>query len=134
MGARRKAREYALQALYLADITDLTMEKALDGVLKSNDIEEKIKTFAKKLATETFAQRETLDQAIVKYSENWEMSRMAVLDRNLIRLGAYELLNELDTPVSVIIDEAVEMAKIFSTEDSGKFVNGILDKIKREKK
>ena len=76
----------------------------------------------------------TLDALIKKYAQNWEMDRMAALDRNLLRLGAYEIIFELDTPVSVIIDEAVEMAKAFSTPDSGKFVNGILDRIRKDVK
>lgn len=134
MGARRKAREYALQALYLVDITSLTMEKALRGVMKADEIEEKTKEFATTLATQAHAHRQELDATIVKYTENWEMSRMAVLDRNLLRLGAYELMYQPETPISVIINEAVEIAKDFSTEDSGKFINGILDQIKRERK
>ena len=134
MGARRKAREYALQALYLVDLTPLTIDSAIQGVMKADEIEKKTKEFATTLATEAHAHREEIDATIVKYTRNWEMNRMAVLDRNLLRLGAYELLHELETPVSVIINEAVEIAKIFSTEDSGKFVNGILDQIKRERK
>ncbi len=77
--------------------------------------------------------RSLLDQLIAKYAENWEIGRMAAIDRNVLRLAAFELLNELDTPVSVVIDEAVEIAKTYSTQDSGKFVNGILDKIKAER-
>jgi N utilization substance protein B len=67
------------------------------------------------------------------YAANWELKRMAALDRNILRLAAYELIYELDTPETVIINEAVEIAKAYSTDDSGKFVNGILDKLKSQR-
>lgn len=134
MGARRKGREYALQALYLADICRLPEEKTLAIVVKDPSIEERIRQFSRWLVTGVAQHRDELDVLIVRYTKNWEMSRMAALDRNMLRIGTFELLYGLDTPVSVIIDEAVEIAKTFSTNDSGKFVNGILDKIKSERK
>ncbi|MCB4755731.1 MAG: transcription antitermination factor NusB [Elusimicrobia bacterium] len=134
MGARRKAREYALQALYLADITPLPPEKALKGILTSDKIEERIRTYTKWLTEGTLKHKPEIDELITKVATNWEIDRMAALDRNILRMGAFELLYENDTPPSVIIDEAVEIAKTFSTIDSGKFVNGILDKIKLERK
>jgi N utilization substance protein B len=133
MGARRKAREFALQALYLIDITQLPPEKALRGILYVNKIEERTKSFARWLTMGTVEHKADLDEIITSVATNWEIKRMAVLDRNLLRLCAYELLHELETPASVIIDEAVEIAKTFSTDDSGKFVNGILDKIKSKR-
>ena len=92
----------------------------------------KAKEFADMLAQGASEHRPALDQIIVKYAANWELHRMAAIDRNLLRLASYELLHHADTPISVVIDEAVEIAKSFSTLDSGKFVNGILDKIKLE--
>jgi N utilization substance protein B len=135
MGSRRKGREVALQALYLADITKVDPEKALRSVLKEEDvvIEPKSEDFASQLVVGTSIKRAELDVIIQKYAKNWELSRMAALDRNILRMGAYELLHSPSTPVSVIIDEAVEIAKTFSTEESGKFVNGILDQIKKER-
>lgn len=134
MGSRRKAREYALQALYLADISTLPPAVALACLTRDEDMEEKTLEFAKGLTEGTLENKDSLDQLIVKYTRNWELGRMAALDRNILRLGAYEIIFELTTPVSVVIDEAVEIAKMFSTGDSGKFVNGILDKIKDERK
>lgn len=133
MGLRRKGRECALQALYLSDITSLSPEKALHCISNTENLDKKANAFAKHLFEGVQAHKEALDTVIVKHTTNWELNRMAALDRNMLRLGAYELLYELDTPVSVIIDEAIEIVKIYSTDDSGKFVNGVLDKIKRER-
>lgn len=132
MGARRKGREFALQALYLADITRLPLEKALTA-LTYGDVDPKAREFALGLAEGAYNNTEAIDAAIMKYARNWDIRRMAALDRNILRLGAYEILFEAGTPVSVAIDEAVELAKSFSTGDSGKFVNGILDKVKHER-
>jgi N utilization substance protein B len=132
MGVRRKGREYALQALYLMDVAKLPIEKAIAGVVYGASTEKDSAVFAKHLAIGAAEKRDELDKIIVSCTKNWELERMAALDRNILRLGAYELLHETDTPSSVVIDEAVEIAKAFSTDDSGKFVNGILDKIKIE--
>lgn len=132
MGTRRKGREYALQTLYLVDTGHMPIEEAL--TVKYAELEDKkALSFGKALATGTLKNQVDIDQRLVKYSDNWELNRMAALDRNILRLGSYELLHHLDTPVSVIIDEAVEIAKMYSTDDSGKFINGILDKIKNER-
>jgi N utilization substance protein B len=134
MGTRRKGREVALQILYLADVSKVAPEKALRSVTKGEEeIDEKTMDFARALSFGTIENQARLDEVIKKYAQNWEIGRMAALDRNILRLGSYELLFETATPVSVIIDEAVEIAKTYSTADSGKFVNGILDKIKRER-
>ena len=135
MGTRRKGREVALQVLYLADIAKLDPEKALRSVIKEDDgiVEKKSEEFALQLATGAWSRRVELDALIQKYAKNWELNRMAALDRNVLRMGTYELLYSPDTPVSVIIDEAVEIAKSYSTAESGKFVNGILDQIKKER-
>ena len=78
--------------------------------------------------------KKEIDSLIEKYADNWEISRMTVIDRNIMRLAAYEILYMPKTPISVIIDEAVEISKAYSNKDSGKFVNGILDKLKNESK
>lgn len=130
MGLRRKGREYALQALYLSEVAKMGGEKALAHIKTGENIEKPILEFAQRLTEGTSAHLKEIDDLIKQYAKNWDMTRMAALDRNILRLGTYELLYEMETPVSVIIDEAVEMAKTFSTPDSGKFVNGILDKIK----
>jgi len=133
MGERRKGRELALQALYLMDIAHLPKDKALKTITGAEKGSPKTRKFAELLTLGTADHMDEINGLIVKYAANWEMNRMAALDRNLLRLGAFEILYELDTPVSVIIDEAVEIAKTFSTPDSGGFVNGILDKIKLDR-
>ncbi|OGR52414.1 MAG: transcription antitermination factor NusB [Elusimicrobia bacterium GWA2_38_7] len=78
--------------------------------------------------------QEEIDTLIRRYTENWDIRRMAAIDRNILRISTFEILTDLETPISVIIDEAIEISKNYSTEDSSKFVNGILDKIKGERK
>jgi N utilization substance protein B len=133
VGVRRKGREYALQTLYLMDVAHLELNKALKGITADEKSDMDSVGFAEFLTKGTVQNQASIDEIIVKHTKNWEMGRMAALDRNLLRLSTFELLYETDTPVSVIIDEAVEIAKSFSTDDSGKFVNGILDKIKNER-
>ena len=133
MGARRQAREAALQILYLMDVGNLSLDQAARSFWHDNPLPPRAKDFADLLAEGAAARRKELDAVITKYAENWEIGRMASVDRNILRLAAFELLHHNDTPVSVVIDEAVEIAKTFSTQDSGKFVNGILDKIKLER-
>jgi N utilization substance protein B len=107
--------------------------KALAHINYAKDIEAPIMKFAEHLAQGASEHKASLDDLIKKVAKNWDITRMAALDRNILRIGAYELLHELETPTSVIINEAVELAKMFSTPDSGKFVNGILDKIKTQR-
>ncbi|HRY29143.1 MAG TPA: transcription antitermination factor NusB [Elusimicrobiota bacterium] len=133
MGARRQAREAALQILYLVDVGKFDLEKAAAACWTESTLAPRARTFADDLARGALENMPLLDGLITKYAENWELSRMAAVDRNILRLTAYELLFHVDTPVSVAIDEAVEIAKTYSTQDSGKFVNGILDKIKLER-
>ncbi len=123
----------ALQALYLADTCSLPAETALQSTFPEG-MSSSIQKFATHLACGVEEKMSEIDAILVKYAQNWDIDRMAVIDRNILRLSTYEILFDLDTPVSVIIDEAIEIAKTYSTEDSGKFVNGILDKIKDERK
>lgn len=134
MGTRRKARELALQASYLTDLTGLKTNQAFSSLIRNGENDKKTLEFSLGLAEGIEKNKTEIDAIIKKYTANWEMGRMAVLDRNILRVGTYEILFEIETPISVIIDEAVEIAKIFSTPDSGKFVNGILDKVKQERK
>lgn len=93
----------------------------------------KARAFAAHLADGVQQNKEALDRLIEKYAQNWTLARMASIDRCVLRLAAYELVYEPETPINVIINEAVDIAKKFSTSESGKFVNGILDKIKLER-
>ncbi|MFH1778076.1 MAG: transcription antitermination factor NusB [Candidatus Omnitrophota bacterium] len=131
MRKRTKAREIALQILYQIDIKKEPAEEILKEYFQGYTLEEKIEDFCKKIVLGTVEHIEYIDNLIAKYADNWELNRMAVVDRNIIRLGVYELLYEKDIPPKVSINEAVDIAKKYGDADSGKFVNGILDKINK---
>jgi len=134
MGTRRKARECALQMLFAADVG-----KAHGGVLTSGywnelgetEIDEKTQEFANNLALGTLRELETIDERIKTRAEHWRIERMAIVDRNVLRLAVYEFLYE-ETPHTVIINEALEIARRFSTFEATQFINGILDAIKHD--
>ena len=129
MGARRKARELALQMLYQHDVSG----NPPDSIISTFDDLQKSKPNTREFAIRVFKgtveHMEKIDDMIQQQAENWRMSRMAVVDRNIIRMSVYEFLHEDDTPKLVIIDEAIEIAKRFGTQKSSQFINGILDGI-----
>ncbi|OGS18694.1 MAG: transcription antitermination factor NusB [Elusimicrobia bacterium RIFOXYA2_FULL_40_6] len=131
MGLRREARENALKVLYVIDVAKLPKEEAIFIITNGNKLHIHIKSFMDQIVSGTVENTPEIDSLINQYAENWDLARMATIDRNIIRIGAFEILKTPETPISVIIDEAVEIAKKYSTTDSGKFVNGILDKIKQ---
>lgn len=133
LGTRRQGREAALQAIYLADVCRMKVLEIPEAVWSEESLTPKTRAFARHLAEGVETQGSRLDALVAKVAKNWELSRMASIDRCLLRLGTFELLNDLETPVNVIINEAVEIAKQYSTAESGKFVNGILDKVKGER-
>lgn len=133
MGARREGRQMALQTLYLSDSCSISLDSALESTLNPQ-VPQTVVIFCRHLVQGVIDKKEEIDRILSHYTENWEIKRMATVDRNILRLSTFEILNDLETPVSVVIDEAIEIAKTFSTEDSGKFVNGILDKVKKERK
>ena len=129
MGARRKARELALQMLFQYDIAGNppdTICATFEDLQKSKP---NTREFATKIFRGTVENLEKIDEMIQHQADNWRLSRMAVVDRNIIRMSIYELLNEPETPKLVIIDEAIEIAKKFGTDKSPQFINGILDGI-----
>ena len=130
MGLRRLSREYALQILYAVDVCKLESEDAQKSFWKDRKSGKKVLEFATTLVEGTLKNLPQIDSLIVKYALNWDIHRMASIDRNILRQATFEILYLLDIPINVIINEAVELAKKYSTEESGKFVNGILDKIK----
>jgi len=130
MGLRRLAREYALQILYAVDVCKLEQEEAERSFWEDRKSSRKVFEFATTLVKGTLENLPEIDGLIVKYARNWDLHRMASIDRNILRQGTFEILYLLDIPINVIINEAVELAKKYSTEESGKFVNGILDKIR----
>jgi transcription antitermination protein NusB len=157
MGQRREARERAVQFLFQLDLNPpAALDEALEHFWQSQSApaiaEEKgaaswgqkvelpppsaeelnTRQFADKLIRGVHEHRELLDARIKHYTQNWDLRRMAVVDRNVLRLAIYEMLYREDIPPIVSINEAVDIAKKFSTEDSGKFVNGILDGLKND--
>ncbi len=129
MGARRKARELALQILFQIDFAKQKLKNVLLEFWKENPTEDEVKDFTQNLVEGTLRNLNEIDTLIETTSTNWKLSRMATVDRNLLRQSAYEILYVNDIPHSVTINEAVEIAKKFGTEESASFINGILDKI-----
>ncbi len=133
MSKRRLARENCLQSLYSSDIAGLEPASVLASFqMEEFALEEKVFGFYKDLYTATIANRQKIDEIIKKTSRNWEMERMPAIDRSILRMAVCEMMILSDAPVAVIIDEAIELAKKYSTEKSGKFVNGVLDSIARQ--
>lgn len=130
MGRRRQAREFALQSLYLADTSRMSLEEAMLSVGAGFSLDEPTKEFARSLVLGTGKNIQRIDERIRTIAANWDLERMAAVDRSLLRLASYELLHCPDTPVGVAIDEALEIAKVYSSRESSRFLNGILDKIK----
>ena len=129
MRKRTLARECALKVLYQIDITKISVEEAAANYWESNPAEPDVVTFATGLVSGTIAHKESIDALLSKHADNWTIERMAVIDRNVLRLGAFELLHLDDVPSKVAINEAVELAKRYGGDESSKFVNGILDTI-----
>jgi transcription antitermination protein NusB len=134
MGSRRKARECALQMLFAADVAEMPPDAVVRSYwaeLGESDLDETAREFATRLASRTLSNLELLDERIRSRAEHWRISRMAVVDRNILRLAVYEFLYE-PTPRTVAINEALEIARRFSTYEATQFINGILDAIKRD--
>jgi len=136
MRKRTKAREYVLQMLYQIDITQGNWQEILENFCASGDRQDlsgELKDFSAQLLQGVVDHLQEIDKKISKYAANWQLERMAFVDRNIMRLGCFELLFRADIPPKVAINEAVELAKKYSGLESGKFVNAILDQIKIEK-
>jgi transcription antitermination factor NusB len=132
MRKRTKAREYALQILYAVDITKDDPKDCVDRFWEGNEeSSSEVKKFAAGLVLGVYDNKKDIDKMIAKYATNWQLDRMAVIDRNVLRFAAYELLYTQDIPPKVSINEAIDIAKKFGGPDSGKFVNGVLDKINK---
>lgn len=133
MRKRTLGRECALQILYQAEITKDELLSVLSDFWMENgaEIEPSVREFADSLAAGTKKNLAKIDELISKYADNWQISRMAVIDKNILRLATYELLFVEDIPPNVSINEAIELAKKYGDVESNKFVNGVLDKIKK---
>lgn len=131
MGSRRQAREHALQILFQIDMTGDPPEDLFDHHWRESDAATETREFAERLVRGASADAMQIDSLIRASSENWRLERMAVVDRNVLRLAIYEILHEKDTPAVVVINEAIEIAKRFGGEESAQFVNGVLDAVRK---
>ena len=145
MRKRTRSREFALQVLYEIDVagpscrealqdfwldrSDLALSNSEKEAVEKDKQEPEIRQYTEQLVEGTLDKLTAIDPTIERYAENWEMDRMALVDRNILRLAAYEMLFVDDIPLKVAINEAVELAKRYGEADSSKFVNGILDRI-----
>ncbi|MCS7166280.1 MAG: transcription antitermination factor NusB [Gemmatales bacterium] len=132
MTRRHRAREVALQVLYEADLHRQLDREHVQQFLWRRLRHEDLVRFAERLYQGTLTHRPEIDERLGQISENWRVERMNAVDRNILRLGAYELMFCPETPTKVIIDEAIELAKRYGTTDSSAFVNAILDRLAQE--
>jgi N utilization substance protein B len=134
MGARRKARICALQMLFQYDIAQPRVDELASGYWEAfgDEMGNVARDFANNLALGAIGRLDEIDSLIRRRAEHWRIQRMAVVDRNILRLAIYEFLYEADTPKTVVINEALEIARRFSTFEATQFINGILDAIKRD--
>lgn len=132
MGHRRQAREYALQALYMYEAVNIPLEElvALDWL--ESDIPDDIREFTIVLIKGSVEHIDEINQLIRKYSRNWEFERVDTVDKSILRISIYEILFLPDIPPVVTINEAIELGKIFGGENSGHFINGILDAVMKK--
>ena len=126
---RTQARGCALQILYQIDLTGDTVNTVLDRFWADTEHDSEVRDFATQIVRGTSENLAEIDAIIIEYSQHWELGRMPAIDRNILRFATYELLYRDDIPRKVVINEAVEIANAFSTPESGKFVNGVLDKL-----
>jgi transcription antitermination protein NusB len=127
---RRHARELALQTLYACESGDMSEWNVMLGRISENiAITDENRLYARNLVQATVKAIAKIDECLARHAANWELKRMAALDRNVLRLAVAELFYFTEVPFKVVIDEAVELAKIYGTDESGRFVNGIIDSI-----
>ena len=131
MGKRRRARELALQALYQIEMNEVDSEDIISSLsgIKGLDETPEVIDFSRVLIEGVKGQQEKIDRIIEEHSEHWKLSRMSYIDRNILRIAVYELLFLEDIPDKVTINESIDIGKKYGTEDSGSFINGILDRV-----
>ncbi|MGH9766896.1 MAG: transcription antitermination factor NusB [Blastocatellia bacterium] len=133
MGARRRARECALQMLFSYDVARPSVEELIETYWgEMAEAAEEVRVFANELVIGTISHLVEIDDRIRLRTEHWRIPRMAIVDRNLLRLAVFEFLHQPSTPMTVAINEALEIARRFSTHEATQFINGILDAIKRD--
>lgn len=131
MGTRRKSREIALQSLYRAELAGQTPSESLAVVCRHFKVSKKALPYAEEMVGGVEEHQKEIDAAIKQFAKNWRVERMSVVDRSILRVAAWETLFNPQVPAQVAIDEAIEISRAFSTEESGRFINGILDSISR---
>jgi N utilization substance protein B len=134
MGKRRRARELALQALYAREVSGNQPDVVLADLTREETADEETMEFTNRLIRETAERSDVPDQEVIPLIKNWEFSRIALIDRLVLRLAVCEILHFQEIPPKVTINEAIDLAKKFSTEESGRFVNGILDALYKKLK
>ena len=132
MGKRRSSRELALKFLYQFELNGGDLDEQIKLFLERNSSQEDVANFMKELVVSLIDKMEEIDEIIQKFSDHWILDRMTVIDRNILRMGACELLFNFSTPPKVVINEAIDIAKKYGNEDSPEFINGILDKVYNE--
>jgi N utilization substance protein B len=136
MPSRHRSRKRALQVLFQADIRQQDPEAAVEAFYQSLGLTEEDEqtpvpdSFMEELVLGTIRARDAIDQRIASHSEHWRLDRMAVVDRNILRLAVFEMTS-IGTPAPVVIDEALELARRFSSDESGAFINGVLDAVRK---
>jgi N utilization substance protein B len=134
MGRRRKAREETLRILFRLEFENKQIEKTLNQYWESKKTSEEIKEYSTWLVKGIISDQAKIDNIIQKVSEHWRISRMPLVDRNILRMAVFELLNEENIAPAIVINEAIEIAKKYSGDESATFVNGILDAIRKDLK
>ncbi|MDO9349817.1 MAG: transcription antitermination factor NusB [Deltaproteobacteria bacterium] len=132
MGKRRRSREFALQVLYQLEITKQGALQAMVQLRENFSPEEGEDEFAKRIVLGVMEHRQEIDRLIEERSENWRLDRMTIIDRNILRIAIFELLYCGDIPPKVTLNEAIDLGKRYGSEESGSFINGILDRIQNE--
>lgn len=132
MSRRRKAREIALQTLYAVELSGGDWRNVLRENIERRKPSEEAIEYAERIVEEVLKRKEELDRAISEKLENWELSRVSIVDKTILRIALSELIACPEVPTSVIIDEAIDIARTFSSADAGRFVNGLLDVLARE--
>jgi N utilization substance protein B len=132
MGKRRKARESTLQILFQLEFNDRGLENIFDSFWQEKKASREIKEYCQWLVEGIVSHRERIDRLIQSVSENWRLDRMALVDRNVLRVAVFELLYEENLAPAIVIDEAIEVSKKYSSEESATFVNGILDAVRKK--
>ncbi len=131
MGSRHEAREWAVQLLFENDFNSNTPEESLSEFWLPRNPTPKSQEFAEALYRGVLSYKNDIDRMIQQYAENWDLKRMPAVDRNIMRMAIFEMMHRSDIPPVVTINEAVDLAKVYGGADSGSFVNGILDRVRK---